>query len=269
MNEIKIPTVLGVFLLLMGIISGLLLINNNQLLSTEASTKAVPKDVRISNITDSSFTVSWATDNQTDGRLLWGKGKSINKQTQISSPKGFTHWVTVNDLTPLTTYIFKIENNNIHDNNGIPWQVTTGTKLDNISSFTISGKVVTANGLEVNNALVYTTVSGSSLLSTTTNQKGNFSLDISKARNSSLDSFQGVDDNSMLEIFVTAGPFGISSVVSNSTSSQPLPVIVLGKNYSYKKTETYETAETPYSEIILQDDLILKPGQSVFPEAFR
>ena len=40
----------------------------------------LPKNVRLANITDSSFTVTWTTDIESNGFIKWGKGEfSLSK----------------------------------------------------------------------------------------------------------------------------------------------------------------------------------------------
>lgn len=75
----KIPTILAIVILLAGTFAGVFYLNFRQVFKIGASTSAQPKDVRISNISDNSATISWTTDSQTSDFLSWGvtEGKHL------------------------------------------------------------------------------------------------------------------------------------------------------------------------------------------------
>jgi hypothetical protein len=259
--NIKIPTFFGVTMLSVIIAScfmifgGVKLQNSNRLLYP-------PKDLRVSNITDSSFTVSWTTDLQTASNLHWGQ-KSPNRIIEVSSEKKFTHWITVDSLSPNTEYIFLIENGNeTHDNGGVAWRVATANKLDKRTVNIIFGKVTTANKLLLKDALVYLTVSGSNLLSTVTDASGNFNIDIAGARSNNLLGWHTIDENSTLEIHVNSGPFGVASLIASPLTAKPLPLIILGESQIYKIPMSSQSL-MPFSEIIMPDGSNLYPGNNI------
>jgi hypothetical protein len=259
-SQIKIPTLLAIFLISLFITSGFFFTGNSRS-RFDNSPALPPKDVRISNISESSFTVSWTTDTQTQSSLVWGKEGKLTNTLEVSKENSFTHWITINGLNPLTGYSFKIINGNSrYDNRGIPWHVTTGGDLATRSRNMVFGKVATANNLVLKDVLVYVTVTGSSLLSTTTNKTGSFEVDISQARRSDLTVWQEVNKDSQLEFYVNAGPFGIASVVSYPTTSKPLPVIVIGESRSHKNVYPFSDTYLPSSQILLPGNLILHPG---------
>lgn len=58
MNRKTIPTIAGIFLLVVGLALGVLLVQQRQVFRLGASGELAPKDVRITNITDNSATIS-------------------------------------------------------------------------------------------------------------------------------------------------------------------------------------------------------------------
>jgi hypothetical protein len=63
----NIPTILGIILLLAGIFAGVFLLRNTQIFQSSASPNISPKEVRVGSISDTSATISWITDDSTEG----------------------------------------------------------------------------------------------------------------------------------------------------------------------------------------------------------
>jgi hypothetical protein len=106
----KLPTILGVIILLLGVVTGVVLINSQQVFKIGADVEAVPKNVRISNITDSAVTVSWTTDIPSNGFVKWGKteitlGKVALEET---SEKSFVHSANLLGIDANSDILFKI-----------------------------------------------------------------------------------------------------------------------------------------------------------------
>ncbi len=71
-RRIKLPTILGVLVLLVGLVAGIFLINKTSVFKLGANVPSTPKNVRFSNITDNSLTVTWTTDIESEGFVKWG-----------------------------------------------------------------------------------------------------------------------------------------------------------------------------------------------------
>ena len=69
----KIPTIIGVFVLLIGIFAGVFLLRTTNIFKIGASATATPKDIRVSNLSDSTATISWITGSAVTDFLSWGK----------------------------------------------------------------------------------------------------------------------------------------------------------------------------------------------------
>jgi hypothetical protein len=68
MQHLRIPTLIGLGILLVGLVGAVLLVQQQQQLTSRASQAApTPRNVSVSNITDQSFTVSWITDSAASG----------------------------------------------------------------------------------------------------------------------------------------------------------------------------------------------------------
>lgn len=69
----KIPTILGIVLLLAGVFAGVFFLNVRQIFNLGATATNQPKNVRVSNIGDVGATLSWTTDVKTSDFISWGR----------------------------------------------------------------------------------------------------------------------------------------------------------------------------------------------------
>lgn len=182
-------------MLFVGVFAGVFLLKNNQIFKIGASS-GIPKDVRIGNLTSSSATISWVTSEAVTCFISYGTNENVG--TVISEAedeqKFLTHSITITGLSPETNYYFKINSDGtMFDNNGIPWQFTTGKALSiSQTSIPVSGSVITASGQPSKRALVYITVNGY-LTSTLTSDSGNFVLQLGSVRTPDLSSYAKID----------------------------------------------------------------------------
>src|SRR3989344_7707037 len=105
MNRKKIPTLIGVVFLVAGVVAGVFLVQQREIFRLGASGENSPKDVRVSNITDSSFNVSWTTDRDTIGFVEWGETTDLGQLARAEDSKlKRIHSLTIRQLTPSTNY---------------------------------------------------------------------------------------------------------------------------------------------------------------------
>jgi len=258
MKKEKIPTIIGLVILVIGIITGVFLIKSQQIFKLGASSEETPKDVRISNITDSSFTVSWTTDKETLGFVKWGKNaNNLDKvENDTISEEGYIHSSTIRSLNAQTEYYFKINSNSKdYDNQGTVWKVKTGLQLaEPTKNIVISGNVLNPNGTPTVNSLIYFSVGGGSLLSTVTSKTGSWLMPISQTRNKNLDSYVTINESSsLIEISVNAGINGVTTAQIYPQSAKPAPSIILGESNDFKNSEPSEDSQIPEASIDLPE----------------
>ncbi len=254
----KIPTIIGIVVLVLGIATGVLLVRGSQFFRLGAAPEVSPKDVRITNISDSAFTVSWVTDKETSGFIKWGESQSALDKNELgpSQTQSTTHTSTISGLIPETSYFFKINSGGSDfDANGIPWQVKSGPTLAFVRSENlISGEVLTASGNPAGGALVYLTVGGGSPLSTITSESGSWVIPIFSARTQDLANYVPINETStLLEISVNAGPDGVASAQIYPQSARPVPSIILGQVHDFKSLPPSSSSEIPRASIGLPE----------------
>jgi hypothetical protein len=255
MNKIKIPTILGLLLLVTGVSASVLLVQNRQVLKLGATSDVAPRDLRITNITDNSFTVSWVTDKATSGFISWSDTPALGRTAlPDDNTASNIHFVVVKQLNPSGTYYFKINSNGIlFDNSGIPWQVTNGPTLQNPpTSQVVTGVVTLSTGEPAPNVIVYISSSDLSPLSALTNSAGKWLIPIGNGRNPDLSSYAKLNGaTSLLSVYVQGANKGISSAQVFLQSANPVPTMALGKTYDFRSEPANDFSNSPSSVLNL------------------
>src|SRR5690606_8185562 len=141
------------------LVAGVLLFGNGTgVFAPRATPQTTPKNPKVTNITDRSFTVSFYTDEPTAGFARYGteetslRSQASDDRDQLSGTTGEyqLHHVTVRGLTPSTTYYYVLGTGSVarFDNNGAPFTIRTAAAPAG-SPFvnkTIYGTVATAQG---------------------------------------------------------------------------------------------------------------------------
>lgn len=251
-RNIKLPTIFGLVVLVAGLLVGLFLINKTQIFKISANIEAVPKNVRISNITDSGITISWTTDVQSSGFVKWGK--SSNSLSGVASEenneKGFIHSINVSGLETNSSIYFKINSNNKdYDNNGVNWQSKTISLPISSSSNTLaSGLVLGTDGTAPAKALVYLTVNGI-LISGKTSNEGSYVIPVSKYISS-------LDPTSVIEMSVNDGVQSTSQAAIYAEYLKSIPTIILGKTYDFRSLSKNDVVTQPESSLTIPESTL-------------
>lgn len=238
----RIPTIFGLLILVAGLIAGIYLVGNKQILSSKAGPTSVPRNVKITNVMSNSLSISWTTDVPVTGYVKYSEDpKKVttpagDARDQISgtSQSYKNHYVNVNNLKANTTYYFAIVTGpQTYNDSGKPFQVKTGPQVASKAEDIISGKVVSEGGTAVNGALVYFETDQGGALSTTTKSDGTWRLDLSTARNEDGQTIEYDASASLLLIFVQSESSGTATAIAEIAKAKPVPDIVLGKNQSF------------------------------------
>ncbi len=255
----KIPTIIGLIVLVIGTFLGVFILNSRQVFRIGASPEVAPKDIRVSNISDGAVTISWVTDAATTGFVSWGEAANavtkIEKESE-SDEKFFTHSISLTGLKAATNYFYKINSEGTEtDNNGIPWQVATGPELAaNPNSLLISGSILTPSGAPSKRALVYANIGGY-LSSTLASDTGNYVFQLSGVRTQDLESYAVIDESqTLVEISAQAGPDGATSAQIFPQSAKPVPAMILGQVYDFRNLPASTTGQAPDASLNLPEN---------------
>lgn len=236
----RIPTLLGIIILAVGLVGGIFLANSVTTgFLPRASPETTPKDLKVTNITDTSFTVSWVTDNKTTGYIKYGTSATAittvitDDRDLITGSVGQyrTHHVTVRGLSPSTPYYYKIGTGTteLYDDSGKPYQTRTTTPITSAAK-TLYGEVLSGT-TGASGALVYISGDTISPLSTITQTGGSFALSLAIARAKDGVSSANTADETKISLLVVSPTDNTTSIVDATIGlGQPFPDITLGRN---------------------------------------
>lgn len=245
----KFPTLLG--LLLLAVTVGFVIVGFERISRTysNASPSAVPLSVRFTNISDSTFTVTWLTSGSATGAvMIMGKERKnqivYDERDTAGSLKTYTtHSVIVRNLSPSTSYTVKLlSNGKTHTNGGEPWSIETGPQLTSSSNSLepAFGTVWTNSDQPATGALVYLALSGSQSLSTLVSSSGSWIIALNTIREENLNSF--IEPLERLTETITVRLGSEESIATADTlNDSPVPAMRLGKSYDFRKIQVKNT----------------------------
>lgn len=240
-KEGKIPTIIGLLLLVVSLAAGVVLVGQRQLFNLRASPETTPYDVRVTNITNNSFSVTWTTSGSTQAAVLYGESRSLG-QTTTGNKESTVHQVDLSSLKPDTQYFFKIlSGTTTYDQNrgspdDSPWTQKTATSLQLKPADMISGKIETKDKKAAVGALVYATITGGTTLSSLTGKDGSFSLNLATLRTSKLSTHLSYNNQTVISVLVKAKTGEIASAQVAVANARPIPTLTLGTTQDLRKT---------------------------------
>lgn len=250
-KKLKLPTILGVIILVFGIVAGVTLINSRQVFKIGANVDAVPKNVRVSNITDSSATVTWTTDIKSKGFVKWGKSElSLSKVAlEDESDPSLVHSANIIGIDQGSTIFLKINSDSKdYDNQGLAWQATTtNAKVGSAENQIASGTVLNSDGSTPAKAIVYLSINGT-VVSAITSNEGNFVIPISNY-------VASISESTAIEITVQGGTAGTTQAVIYPKSIKFIPAMILGRSYDFRTAVENTTTQLPESSLTVPESV--------------
>lgn len=238
----RIPTILGIILVLLCIPLTTFIAKNQTIFINRAANSQEPRDVKITNISDESFIITYITELPSTGSISYGQDKklrefeleNIDKEKGSFSPRKI-HSISVKNLIPDTKYYLTIiSGSNTFLDNGTPFEIITGINISSPSAkqTSIKGKVILPDGSAPSEALVYLKADKSQLLSCTTANDGTFTFSLKELRTDNLSSYFSTNENTIFNIIATDGSL-ISSASTSLNQGNSIPTITLSNNYDF------------------------------------
>lgn len=251
----KIPTLLGIGFIAIGAILTTYLVQTGVIVIGRATPSYTPENIRITNISDTSFTVSYTTKEKAVGSISYGTDKETqstildDRDSQAGSVTPYNvHYFSIHRLQPETKYFFTIASNEtVFLNNEEPFTVTTGPPITNspTEQNPLSGKIVFPNNQE-KEAIVYLTSDNSQAISALVKTDGSYILPLNSIRNQNLSSYASFDEDQIINMLVIGN--GITSNIKLSAKQiSPVPQLTLSNNYDFtiKKTPVSSESAVP------------------------
>ena len=250
----RIPTLLGLILLGVGLVTASYLANSGALFITRATPAYQPENIRLTNLSDTSFTVSYTTAEKALGTLSYSSGREGNKvalddrdQSNGNPRPYFTHHITVKNLEPQQNYTFTITSSDktFFDENNKPFRVTTLKPLAQIppNQPPIIGKITVPDRGLVTDTLIFLVSDNTQILSVQPKEDGSFILPLNSLRESTLENYLTLKDDSLIKMLVTDGKL-TSHIRLRASQINPVPLITLSQNYDFT-INTQPLTQTP------------------------
>lgn len=248
----RIPTLIGLIFLVVALGVGVFFIGKGPgIFAPRATPETTPKKVKVTNVTDNSFTISFLTDSNVAGFVKYGttaselKSQASDDRDQLTGGVGEyqTHHITVRGLTENTDYYYVLGtgSGSTFDNNGSAFQVKTARRSGVPSAAKIiDGSVTNQSGGPADGALVYVSLEGAGEMSTLVKNSGSWALPLSNARTTDGSTYAEFQESSSLMITAQGFPeTQFASVTVDIANARPVQALVLGSGSV--------TAEAPQS----------------------
>lgn len=238
----KIPTLAAFVLVFLSIWITSLLVQKGVLTIGRATTDTKPEHVQMTNITDSSFTVSFTTREKTRAGVQYGETEEsflvaydIRDTSSQSQGSFYSHYIPVTGLKAGTKYYFSIvSGGTTFLDNEKKFTVTTAASIDTEQKIqkALFGKVIFPNGLSASDTLVTLKSEGGASLSVLTKESGEFMVPLEGVRTGTLDAYNEFGDTSVIQLEMVHRDLK-SFVKTTYKNAQFLPIVTLSKDYDF------------------------------------
>lgn len=233
----RIPTLFAIFLLLGGVGIASYLARSTLKLTSSASPDETPQNMRITNIKESSFTVTYTTSKAVLGTISYGTAtpdQTALDERDTGTPKQYTeHSIVVKGLKPSTPYTFSIlSGGSTFFNDGKLFTAMTAPHIEGGGTKQkITGTILKADSTKASGVLVYITAKNLQVLSTLTRNDGTYIFPLDEMRTSTLTEYAGLTDDTTLQIAAVSN--ASSSNASFLLQDPSVPPLTLSQNYDF------------------------------------
>jgi len=244
----RIPTAFALIGLIIVISITTVLVQSGIFYVGKAAPDSEPENFAITNISESSFTATFTTTGLADavvamqesnGRTIIfdDRDKSSGKQS-----KYYSHHITVPNLEALTTYRFKILIAG-KEYDKPEYTAKTGPKIASPppAQNPIFGTALQPDTTIASDALILAKTSSSQLISTVTNQSGEFLLPTNSLKLTSLTEYLLLTDQTEFSIQLLRQN-NRTTAIAPYQFAQNLPVITLSEQYKFSETPEEQMA---------------------------
>ncbi len=236
LSRFKIPTILGLGIIVIGIITGVFLTLQEQIFTSKASTSINAQNITLTNISDTEVTISWQTSIPTPAFVTLGI-TNPNEITALDNrdtnppaggPKPHSiHYVTIKNLLPKTTYQYKIISGKVSSEvskftTAIPLQFQTGFRP-------IIGSVLDGNK-PLEEGIAYLSIADATTQSSQVKSSGNFLIPISQIRNIDLLDVYPLIEDTNVKLTILSSKGQATAIFKLRDAGKGLPPIKLGED---------------------------------------
>lgn len=284
MMKKRIPTIVGLLVLLGALISGLLFFGDGTgVFAPRATAETMPKNIRITNLTDSGFTVTFLTEKATSGFVKYGTDPAkLNSQVsddrdQLSGTvEDYNlHHITVRGLESAREYFFILgtDSKTEYDNEGEPFSIKIPAKISSQMppAITVYGSISREGGTPADGSIVYLSSEQMGDLSALVKGSGSWAVPLSQSLNKEGTDYAGLEEADFLELLVQGEK--ITDKIKYQTTvadAQPVEELTFGQVYEQASQDDLETGVDevePDTDQASQEAQLTEPEQEDQEEA--
>jgi hypothetical protein len=237
----RIPTLLALTLLIASIAFGIFIFNVHNKNDEQLKNTSKPQDITIANITENSATLIWHTSTPVIGlvRLSNGQQYTDDRDNPAYLASRLTHYVTIPNLQPNTTYQAEIENNKFIYADQKVTLTTLNSDVSEKAAFSpglhpVRGTVLHTALEPANEAIIVLNLKDTSPKATFVTTAGNYILPTTKLVNSTLtDTVQLPPSPQPATLEIRSGNRVSFAQITLPIKDHILPAITLGKNENF------------------------------------
>lgn len=257
----KIPTLLALSLIIIAVVLGVavfLLYQNQQ---SKLKVFLAPKNIKVANLNSTSASLIWQTGQPTIGLVKYGTNPTLLTQTgqderdKNSQQLHLTHFVSLKDLKPETTYYYQIKSSNFTypEAHGQFKTTKSGEQTKNSTNNPLRGVILEGNN-PIDEAIVLLESDQISPQATYTTTAGNFILPLSN-----LD----LKEQTKAKILVERGNVNSEVTLLIPPKEQtPLPNIYLGQSVDLRAQQI--AAETSLDPTLTLKEKVATSSSSIY-----
>lgn len=249
-TKLKIPTLLGLAIIVVGIVAGVYLNFKEQVFLSQAAPDFTAQNIIITNVSDTGATISWQTTSQATAFITFGQNNPgeqtvlddrDNLQDKAGPKPHFIHYVTLKNLLPKTTYQFKIVSGKFTSD---ILKFETAQPLTEQGQYTPVIGSVLDNDTPLEEGILYLSIPEAATQSAQIKASGNFLIPLSSLRTADLSDIYPLAENTVAKITVVSEKGTANLLFRLKANSAPLQPLKLGENIDLT-AETPEPAEAP------------------------
>ncbi len=238
LSKFRIPTLLGLGIIISAITAGVFLVLKEQTITSQASPNLTVQNITLTNLSDDSATIFWQTSAALPSFITLGSqnpsettildDRDTIPASDNAGPKArLLHYATIKNLLPKTTYRYKITSGNSSSDT---FEFTTAAPLN----FQTGQRPVIGSVLDgdkpLAEAVAILSITNAATQSALIKEDGNFLIPISQVRKADLSEGISLTENTTAKLTILSTKGQAAAIFRLADFENGLPPIVLGEN---------------------------------------